>query len=334
MKKRSNRITKALRIGGYTAGGALMLAGAAVAYLFVRQPAAAEPAPIRVEPSAARIARGRYIYNLSDCDGCHSQRDFTRFSGPVIEAGRGRGFIFPDELGLPGRVVAPNITPEPETGIGAWTDGEKVRAIRDGIGRDGRALFPMMGYQRYRHMSDEDVYSLVAYLNTLKPLKSSVPRTELKFPVGLLIKGAPKPAGSVPPPDRTSKLKYGEYLATLAGCAECHTAQDGGEPLAGGQVFRFPGMAVASPNITPDLETGIGRWSEEYFLERFYQYQEYCEKGAPKASAEAFTLMPWLNFAQLPAEDLKAIYAWLMAQPAVRNPVDTHAAQSTAQAGL
>jgi mono/diheme cytochrome c family protein len=314
---------KLLRFGGYAAGCVAVIVGAGVGYLFVRQPSAARPPAIQVEPTPERLARGKYIFNLTDCDGCHSQRDFTRFAGPVVEHGRGIGFVFPAEVGLPGLVAAPNITPDRETGIGAWTDGEKIRAIRDGVSRDGRALFPMMSYPRFRHMSNEDVYSLVAYLNTLKPVKHRVPRTKLKFPVALLIKGEPKPAGNVPAPDRSNKLKYGEYLATLAGCAECHTARDGGAPLAGGQVFRFPGMAVVSPNITPDPTTGIGRWSEEYFLERFYQYEEYVRRGSPKAAAESFTVMPWLNFAQLPPEDLKAIYAWLMSQPAVSKAVDT-----------
>ena len=77
----------------------------------------------------------------------------------------------PPEAGLPGRVAARNITPDKETGIGNWTDGEKIRAIREGIGRDGHALFPMMPYESFRHMSDEDVYSLVAYLNSLPPVK-------------------------------------------------------------------------------------------------------------------------------------------------------------------
>lgn len=86
-------------------------------------------------------------------------------------------------------MVAPrNITPDKETGIGNWTDGEKIRAIREGVGRDGTTLFPMMGYERYRHMSYEDVYSFVAYLNTLAPVRNPVPRSRIDFPVSLLIK--------------------------------------------------------------------------------------------------------------------------------------------------
>jgi len=235
----------------------------------------------------------------------------------------------PPELGLPGVVAPRNITPDKETGIGNWTDGEKIRAIREGVSRDGTALFPMMGYQRYRHMSDEDVYSLVAYLNTITPVRNAIPRSKIAFPVSLLMKGAPQPAGHVAEPDRSNRVKYGEYLVTLAGCMGCHTPSKQGKPLkgltlAGGEQFRLPGMVVVSANITPDPQTGIGRWSEQDFLDRIYQYKEYAEKGSPHVGPESFTLMPWLNFAQLEPEDLKAIYAFLRTQKPVYHVVDSH----------
>ena len=222
-----------------------------------------------------------------------------------------------------------NITPDKETGIGNWTDGEKIRAIREGISRDGTALFPMMGYERYRYMSDEDVYSLVAYLNTLAPVRNVVPRSKIDFPVSLLMKGAPQPAGHVAQPYRSNRVHYGEYLVTLAGCVGCHTPSKQGRALqgltlAGGEAFRFSGMVVVSANITPDPQTGIGRWSEQDFLDRIYQYKEYVEKGSPVAGPDSFTIMPWLNFAQLEPEDLKAIYAFLRTQPPVYHVVDSH----------
>ena len=164
-------------------------AGVGFGYLYLRKPAVAPPPAIQVEMTPERIERGRWLFgNLAACDGCHSERDFTRFGGPVVDGGLGKGFVFPAELGMPGTVVAPNITPDKETGIGAWTDGEKIRAIREGIGRDGRVLFPMMPYPNYRRMSDEDVYSLVAFLNTLAPARSSLPRTKIDFPVSMLFR--------------------------------------------------------------------------------------------------------------------------------------------------
>jgi len=319
-----------LNVLGFLIVTVAVMAASGFSYLYLRKPAMAPSTDVRVAITASRLARGKYLFNLADCDGCHSQRDFSRFNGPVIASGRGRGNVFPPELGLPGLVAPRNITPDEETGIGKWTDGEKIRAIREGISRDGTALFPMMGYERYRHMSDEDVYSLVAYLNTLEPVNNPVPRSRIAFPVSLFMKGAPRPAGHVPSPDRTNKVKYGEYLVTLAGCVGCHTPAKKGKALAGlilagGEEFAFPGgMTVVSANITPDLQTGIGRWSEQDFIERFYQYKEYVEKGSPAVGPESFTLMPWLNFAQLEPDDLRAIYAFLRTQKPVYHVVDSH----------
>ena len=113
----------ALRIIKYTGLAVAALAGSAIAFLFARQPDTAPAATLRVEPTADRLARGKYLYTLADCDGCHSERDFSRFGGPVVAGRHGVGSVLPKEMGLPGVVAAPNITPDRETGIGAWTDG-------------------------------------------------------------------------------------------------------------------------------------------------------------------------------------------------------------------
>jgi cytochrome c553 len=273
-----------------------------------------------------RVARGRYVYLLTGCDNCHSQRDWSRFAGPVVPSGRGQGSKFPPELKLPGEVAAPNITSDPETGIGAWSDGEKIRAIRDGIGRDGRALFPLMPYRRFRHMSDDDVASLVAYLNTLAPRRHRVPPAQLNLLTRLRIKGEPRPAGSVKAPDPADRVSYGGYLSTLAGCGACHTPSPREEPsrrlpFGGGRRFTVHGTSVVSTNITADAGTGIGRWSEQDFLDRIYVYREWAERGAPKVGPENFTVMPWLSYAELQPEDLRAIYAYLRAQKPVYQPI-------------
>ena len=278
------------------------------------------------------IARGKYIFeNLADCGSCHSQRDFSRVGGPEVISGRGRGNMLSEVLkGLPGRVVAPNITPDPETGIGKWTDGEKIRAIREGIDRNGRALFPMMPYAEYRHMSDDDVQAVVAFLDSLPPVHNPLPVTELKFPVNVMIKFAPQPAGTVPSPNRTDAMHYGEYLVTVGGCVGCHTPQDKGTPLpgmqfAGGEKFVTTLGTVLSANITPDLDTGIGKWNEDFFLKKFAEYREFAEQGPPPLSGpQAFTLMPWLSMSHLSSEDLKMIYAYLHSVKPVRHYVERH----------
>src|ERR1041384_2857354 len=157
---KAKKIVKAVGLAA-AAVGCLGVAGAS--YLAVKKPVVAPPLSIKAPMTADRIARGKYIYTVADCDGCHSPRDFLRFNGPVIESRRGEGVEFPKEMGMPGRILSRNITPDVETGIGAWTDGEKIRAIREGVSRDGTALFPMMPYEAFRHMSDDDVLSLIAY---------------------------------------------------------------------------------------------------------------------------------------------------------------------------
>jgi mono/diheme cytochrome c family protein len=322
-------VKRVLKVLALIVGGLVCLAAAGMGYMVARKPAMAPPADVKVAMTPERIARGQYIFELSDCDGCHSGRDFTRFGGPVIPGQRGQGVEFPKEMGMPGRIASRNITMDRETGIGAWTDGEKIRAIREGISRDGRQLFPMMPYARFRHMSDEDVYSLVAFLNTLPPVQHKVQPSEVDFPVSVLMKSAAQPAGHVPEPNHTEQLTHGEYLVTMAGCAECHTQSEKGQPkpgmmLAGGERFAFPGATVVSANITPDPQSGIGRWSEKDFVDRFHQYREYADKGSPSSGPENFTVMPWLLFSKLPEGDLRAIYAFLRTQKPVYHPVDSH----------
>jgi mono/diheme cytochrome c family protein len=312
-------------------GALIVILAGGFTWLALRKPAMAPPSSIKVEATPARLARGRELFEkIAHCEDCHSQRDISKFAAPTIAGTIGGGFEFPAELGFPGKVTASNITPDPETGIGTWTDGEKIRAIREGVSRDGHALFPLMPYTYFRSMSDEDVYSVVAFLNTLPPIRKRIPRTELNFPVNLLIKGAPRPVdGPVPEPDHGNPLKYGEYLVRMAGCVVCHTPEDKGELIesklfAGGREFRFGKFLVLSANITSDPETGIGAWSEAKFVNKFINYRPFAEGAPPAATQANFTLMPWMDLARLPEEDLKAIYAHLRTIPAKNNKVESH----------
>jgi mono/diheme cytochrome c family protein len=309
----------------------ILVPSAALAWLYLRKPAAALPVTLKVAMTPERIARGKVLFEqVCDCGGCHSQRDFTHFGGPELPGTVGGGNVLSAFLEeMPGTVVAPNITPDRDSGIGQWTDGEKIRAIREGIDKNGRALFPMMPYPGYRNMSDEDVQSLVAYLNSLKPVSNQLPETLLNFPVGLMIKGVPKPVGKVEAPARADRLAYGKYLVTIGGCGDCHTPLKMGQPVAekafaGGRVFASSAGTVVSANITTDTETGIGKWSEDFFRKKFYDYKDYVEHGSPQASPKSFTLMPWLGLSQLPPEDLGAIYTYLKTLKPVHNAVETH----------
>jgi mono/diheme cytochrome c family protein len=322
------------KIAGYTLLAVVVLVGGTLGYLYLRTPDRQPPSSIRVAMTPDRIARGKYVFELADCDGCHSQRDQSKQYWPVVESGRGRGnFLGQDG---PVKMNIPNITPDPETGIGTWTDGEKIRAIREGIHKDGTALFPMMPYEEYRHMSDDDVQALVAYLNSLPPVRHNAPRPELGFPVNLLIKGAPRPVTKpVSMPDRSNKLAYGEYLATMGVCVVCHTEADQGslnraKLFAGGRRFDVLGNAVVSANITPHKATGIGEWDVARFLKRFQEHRVPAET-LPKFDKELFTLMPWRELAQLEDSDLEAIYAYLMSQRPVENKVVHHPPVQTSE---
>ena len=101
-----------VRVLGFITAAVMITAVGGFRYLYLRKPATAPPADVKVAITPARLARGKYLYNLADCDGCHSQRDFTRFDGPVVESGCGRGNVFPPDLGVPGTVAPRNITPD------------------------------------------------------------------------------------------------------------------------------------------------------------------------------------------------------------------------------
>ena len=307
----------------------VVVIGGGLLFLTLRQPAMAPASRIRVDRSPERVARGQYLFQVANCGVCHSELDETRFGFPVKPGGLGKGQI-EKTPGLPGRIVPVNITSDEETGVGKMTDGELIRAIREGIGRDGRVLFPMMPYTEYRHMSDEDVESLVAFLRTLPAVRNVLPKTEVSFPVNLLVKSTPQPVGSVRGPDKSDKIAYGRYLARIGGCYFCHTplknnASDTTREFAGGHEFPLSTeVKVVSMNLTPHRETGTGDWTEKVFIEKFTQYKEYVEKGPPKIDLRDNTVMPWLGFAgSFSEEDLSRIYAFLRTVTPIENAVET-----------
>lgn len=303
------------------------LAAAGAAWFEIKYPIVAKPSGAKVESTPERIARGKYLFHhVSSCADCHSDVDFDRFGFPTKPDGLAKGRVWPAKVGLPGDVVSPNITPDKETGVGNWTDGELIRAIREGIGRDGRALFPLMLYTEYREMSDDDLHSIIAYMRTLPPIRNPLPRTKLNFPVSELIKAAPQPI-TAPVPQPGEK---GRYLATIAGCKGCHTPMERGAPtpgmeFAGGREFgtKNSGLLAVSYNITPSHNTGIGTWGEAQFLDKFRQYKDYAAGQTPPLTPGNFTPMPWLYYIGMDEADLKSIYAYLKTVKPVEQVVET-----------
>lgn len=318
----------------------LLLSVLAAAAFMLGLPRSNPPAAITVAASPERLERGRYlVVNVLQCIDCHSVRDWTRYGGPPLPPlGAGRpcldrqtpsaGVNVGQEF-FPGVLCIRNITPDRDTGIGAWSDGEIIRAIREGIGRDGRGLFPIMPYFIYRDLADEDVEAVVAYLRTLPAARSAQPPERvIEFPLNLLVRLWPRPvAGPVLAPDRRADpLAYGEYLGRIARCEFCHSPREPrslellpGRRYAGGMPFFLGHELVMYPmNLTPHA-SGLGAWSREQFIARFRAH------AVPQVVEPARnTLMNWSAFAGMTDDDLGLLYDFFMTLPPVefrREPI-------------
>jgi mono/diheme cytochrome c family protein len=311
-------------------GIVVLVVGAAWLYYSLFLPKQ-RPAPdIQVELTPERIERGRYlVVNVLQCIDCHSERDWNYYGGPPIEpVGAGRSCmdrsspprgVNSGEGSFPGRICIRNITQDRETGLGDWTDGQIIRAVREGVSHDGEGLFPMMPYFIYRHVSDDDMEAVVAYLRTIEPVRSEWPERTVDFPLSSLIQLWPEPlAEPVVMPERTDRRAYGEYLAVIARCEFCHTPRDpnsmagfDGRRFAGGMPFFLNGQTLYSMNLTPH-PTGLGAWTREQFIQRFRMHAE-----PQPVSPEENTLMNWNAFAGMSEEDLGLMYDFFMTLPPV-----------------
>lgn len=271
------------------------------------------------ERTPQRLERGRYLVNsVALCFDCHSQaikdfKDVKPGEAPIF-AKMGSGRVMFEEGKA--RLVAPNITPDVKTGAGSWTDDQFARAIREGIGHDGRALFPLMPYDDFRHMSDEDLASVIVYIRSLEPVRNSLPKTSIPFPLSRLIKSAPRPVTSPVIVDFPDPIARGKYLTQIGHCDNCHTPKDKmGQPLpgmkfAGGDQF---GPTVVSANITMD-PSGISYYDEKLFI----NVLRTGHVGARGLNAP----MPWWFFKNMSDDDLKAIFAYLRTVKPVQHRVD------------
>ena len=266
-------------------------------------------------PAAAQspLERGRYLVEvLGACGNCHTPKGPQ---GDLPGKHLAGGFQMNDELGL---WITPNITPDPETGIGRWTDAEVIRAIREGKRPDGKTLGPPMPFELYRRLSDSDVTAMVAYLRTVAPVRNLVPRSQYKVPIP---ESYGPPVGAVSDPPRQDLVKYGEYLAgPVAHCVECHTPflptwrPDTTRLGAGGLPFHGPWGVSYAANLTPDPETGLGGWKDGEIIAALY--------GARRSGGRVLPPMPTQHYAQGIAEgDLRAIIAYLRSLPPIRNKV-------------
>lgn len=296
-------------------------------YVKAALPDVAEAPDLDIEYTPERIQRGEYLANgLSACMDCHSTRDWSKFSGPIVPGTFGKGGErFDQTMGIPGVFFSRNITP---AGISRYTDGELVRVITTGVTKEGRAMFPLMPYPYYGRMDREDIYSIVAYVRSLNPIENTVPDSEPDFPMNFIINTIPHEAEFVERPDPSDLIAYGGYLVNAGGCVECHTPVNQGRIIAeksfsGGRDFAFPDGSVArSANITPDMETGIGSWTEASFIARFKMYADSAYTLPDVKPGEFNTIMPWTMYKNITEQDLAAIYAYLRTVPAIKNQVE------------
>jgi hypothetical protein len=295
-------------------------------FVKVGLPNVEKAADLKIDYTPERVERGKYLANnVMICMDCHSQRDYSKFGAPMKPGTFGAGGeLFGVEMGFPGNFYSANLTPYH---LKDWTDGELFRAITTGVSRDGRALFPIMPYQNFGQADKEDIYSVIAYIRTLEPVKYDVPASEAVFPMNFIINTIPAEPTFTTKPDKTDQLAYGKYLFTSASCGDCHTKREQGEPLpgmflAGGMEFPFPDNTILrSANITQDKETGIGAWKEEDFMNKFRAFRDSTFVPTEVKEGEFRTLMPWLFYSRMEDDDLRAIYAYLKTVPPVNHKV-------------
>jgi hypothetical protein len=299
----------------------LLAAAAGLGYLFYAFPKVPAAGEYRIEATPERLARGKYLNDhVLGCTTCHSERDWTRFSGPVKPDTIGiGGQVF--ALGPAGTLYSKNITP---AAIGSWTDGELLRSVTAGVSRDGTPLFPLMPYPHFGVMADDDIHAVLAYVRSLKAIENlNIPERDLNFPLNLIVRTIPEPAAPGTRPPVTDKLAYGRYMLRSALCGDCHTPiDDQGTPLpgmdfAGGMEFVETGYRSRSANITPDADTGIGTWTEQQFIDRFKSFEGVTPPVLSETERRQNTTMPWTAYAGMTREDLGAIYAALRAQKPV-----------------
>lgn len=320
-------IRKILKFTGYTALILGLIIGGVIIYISMFLPNVGKAPDIKILLTADKIERGKYLANaVALCMDCHSTRDWSLYAGPPKAGTLGAGGeYFSPEMGFPGHVYSRNITPHR---LKDWTDGEIYRAITTGVSKDGSALFPLMPYKYYGQMDPEDIYCIIAYLRTLEPIASENKETKLDFPVSLLVNLEPQKANPTKLPLQSDTLAYGRYIVNAAGCVECHSPVDkqakilAGKEFSGGRNFPMPGGLLTTPNITQDMETGIGTWNADMFVQRFKMYADTGYHARSVNSTDFNTIMPWMMYAQMTEADLRAIYAYLKTISPVKNKIE------------
>jgi mono/diheme cytochrome c family protein len=269
--------------------------------------------------NADLVARGEYLTRAADCAACHTVPGGKPFAGGL-----------PFKLPMIGTIYSTNITPDQETGIGAWSDEEFLKALHQGIGKDGKHLYPAFPYTSYALMTDSDVLAIKAYLLTLKPVKYTPPPNDISFPFNqrylmMFWNALFKPSHRFRPnADQPAEWNRGAYLVEALGhCGDCHTPRN---ILFGlNNKRKFAGAIVQgwkAYNITPDLDWGIGSWSDE-------QLEGYLSAGHAENRGSAGGPMSEVvdnSLRYMTEPDIKAIASYLKSVPPNGDGTDVAAA--------
>jgi mono/diheme cytochrome c family protein len=272
----------------------------------------------------AKVERGRYLATAADCVACHT----------IPKAGRPFAGGRPIETPF-GNIVSANITPDQDTGIGAWTDQQFENAVRKGRRPDGTRLYPAMPYTAYTKLTHDDVMAIRAYLKTVAPVNNHVDRNTLPFPLNIrtgmrawnalfFSEGEFKPDSH-----KSAEWNRGAYLVTGPGhCGACHTAKNvlgadkHSEELQGSRL-----QGWFAPNITNDNVTGLGTWSVDDLV-------AFLKTGHNRITAATGPMAEEIEHAssKMTDDDLKAIAVYLKSMPG--SNTETHPAVASSDPAM
>ena len=263
------------------------------------------------------VARGEYLFHAANCQSCHTD---AKNKGKLLAGGRALKTPF-------GTFYSPNITPDRDHGIGAWSDADFIAALRHGRAPDGTRYYPAFPYTAFTKMTDDDMLALKAYIFTLPAVDQADRPHELDFPFGwrFLVRFwnwfAFEPGAFAPDPEKSAEWNRGAYLVEALGhCGECHTPRTMIGALD--RDMAFAGTAEgpdgeAVPNITPDPETGIGKWRDKDLI--FLFRTSLLPDGDAVGGGMAEVVANGTKY--LSDADLEAIVTYLRALPPIRNRI-------------